>query len=164
MLYEIINPSDPYIIEADSLEIAFMACIILGSGQYAFEPLADGGTKIPLFFSGMVPSIDEWCKEHLGGRTTKEVIEHVRSKKRIELADCLDSCLIGKAQDRETYYLGLNLIDDSAKRERWWSEWHDKRRSSLNDIGGRAHKIAENFRKDASDPIIPAPQQVFGGR
>lgn len=162
MLYEIINPSDPYTIEADSLDIAFMACVLLGNGQYEFRPFEDGGTPVPFFMFG---GTDEWCKEHLG-KTFHEVADDVRVNKREEMAKCLDSCLIGSANDRRTYYLGLELIEDPVKRERWWFEWHDKRRSSLNDIGGRAHKMAQNFRKpighESASETIPAPQQVFG--
>ena len=128
MLYEIINPSDPYTIEAMSTEIAFMACVCLGSGQYAFDPLEDGGVRIPLFF-GPTNVIDDWCKANLGGRSFREVAHHVRSEKRVELADCLDSCLIGKAADRDTYRAGLELIDDPRKREEWCFRWHDKRRT-----------------------------------
>jgi hypothetical protein len=166
MLYEIINMSDPYTIEAKSLDVAFVACLCLGDGQYAFEPIDDEGNnvdaeKIPLFFGSLEQSgIQKWSQEHFG-ELFQDVVARVRTEKRLELADCLDSCLIGDAKDRDTYYAGLKLIDDPAKRQQWLDRWHDKRRSSLNDIGGRAYAIAENFRKNAPKPIIPAPRQVF---
>src|SRR5437773_974725 len=60
-LYNIVNMSDPYTIEAVSLDVAFVACLFLGSGQYAFEQL-DGKEGVPLFIFG---GTEEWCREHL---------------------------------------------------------------------------------------------------
>ncbi len=159
MLYEIINMSDKYTIEAHSLDIAFAACVFLGSGQYAFEPLADGGTKIPFFMFG---GTDEWCKENLNN-SMKDTIDSIMQSeaRRLELADCFDSCLIGGAQHRKTYKDGLALIDDPAKRGQWKSKWHDDRRSSMNDIGGRAYKMAAKLRAGSTNPLTSAPVQVF---
>lgn len=157
MLYEIINMSDAYTIEAKDLELAFVACVLLGRGQYAFEPLGDEGEKIPFFMFG---GQDEWCQKHLQ-KTAGAVLDGVMELRSDELAECLDSCLIGGKDNRQTYFDGLELIDDLAKKEQWRKRWHDERRSSLNDIGGRAYEMAERLRKKATNPIVSAPQQVF---
>jgi len=156
MLYEIVNMRDPYTIEAMSLDVAAVACAILGGGQYQFRPLEDGGEEIPFFMFG---GEDEWCQKHFR-ETFEQTASRVRKDKMEELADCLDSVLIGHAQDRKTYNNGLELIDDPEKREIWRCLWHDERRSSLNDIGGRAYKIAKNFRESINQ-FEKAPQQVF---
>ena len=156
MLYEIINPSDPYTIEADSLDVALAACLFLGDGQYAFEPLTDG-PRIPLFLFG---GVETWCQGHFN-QSLEATLNHVLKEKCTELADCMDSCLIGKASDRATYLNALELIDDPSKREQWRAKWHEDRRSSLNDIGSRAFKMAQNFRAESKNPLAPAPQQVF---
>src|SRR5579863_2871519 len=159
MLYEIINPSDPYTIEADSLAVAFVACVFLGSGQYAFKALDTDGVDIPLFLFG---NTEEWCHDHLG-ESFKSVIDRVTTEpaKRGELERCLDSCLIGHEEDRKTYQAGLDLIDDPAKRERWRLRWHDDRLSSMHDIGTRAYGMVAALRDGARNPLIPAPNQVF---
>jgi hypothetical protein len=157
MLYEIINMSDAYTIEAKDLELAFVACILLGRGQYALEPLEDDGVKVPFFMFG---GIDEFCQKHFS-KSAGAVIDGVMEIRGKELADCLDSCLIGGKSNRQTYFDGLALIDDPAKRELWRNRWHEERRSSLNDIGGRAYEIAENLRTKVANPILQAPQQVF---
>lgn len=126
MIYEIINPSDPYTIESHSLDVAFVACIFLGEGDYAFKPLEDGAEEVPLFLFG---GSDEWTRKHLNA-TVEEVCYRVTTEKRAELADCLASCTI--------------------KGER----------SSLNDIGNRAHNIADKLRKGIVQ-VEPAPHQVF---
>lgn len=158
MIYEIINMSDSYTIEAHSLDIAFVACLLLGGGQYAFRPI-DGEPEIPLFLFG---GCESWCRENLGAEL-ETVVDSVTTEptKRLALAECFESCLIGTAEDRETYHAGLNLIDDPAKRERWRSKWHDDRRSSMNDIGGRAYEMATRLRDGAGNPLVDAPRQVF---
>lgn len=159
MLYEIINMSDAYTIEAKDLELAFVACILLGSGQYAFQPLEDEGTGVPIFMFG---GIDEFCQKHFS-KSAGAIMDGVMELRSQELADCLDSCLIGGRENRQTYFDGLELIDDPVKRETWKKKWHDERRSSLNDIGGRAYEMAKKIRDKAANPIVQAPTQVFAG-
>jgi hypothetical protein len=158
MLYEIINMSDAYTIEAKDLELAFVACVLLGSGQYAFEPLQDEGVKVPFFMFG---GVDEFCQKHFS-KSSGAVLDGVMEIRNEELAECLESCLIGGKSNRQTYFDGLALIDDPAKREQWRNSWHDERRSSLNDIGGRAYEMAEKLRAKTKNPVVAAPQQVFG--
>ena len=158
MLYKIINMSDPYTIKANSLDVALVACIALGSFQYAFDPLEDGGERVPMFMFG---GSDEWCQKHFGVNLAAVVLD-VRTNKRAELAECFDSCLIGRQSDRATYEAGLELIDDPVKRQQWRDRWLDERRSSMNNIGARAYAAAEAFRKPLGrETIERAPQQVF---
>ena len=78
MLYEIVNMSDPYTIEAKSLDVAAVACAILGSGQYQFNPLEEGGETIPFFMFG---GQDEWCRKHFS-ETFEQLVIRVRKDKR----------------------------------------------------------------------------------
>jgi hypothetical protein len=158
MLYSIINPSDPYTVEATRLDVAAVASLILGNGQYAFEPL-DGSVEIPLFGFMKPEERDNWfvqnCK--MGMEAT---IKDVRENYRTEMADCLDSVIVGQPHEREPYLAGLALLTDPDEREKYWHDWQDKRRSSFNDIAGRAHRTAKKFREDII-AIEPVPQQVF---
>lgn len=159
MLYRIVNMSDPYTIEAERLDIAVVACAMLGAGQYAFEPTEAGhqDKAVPLFMFG---GIDEWCKEKFG-QPFEAVLQGILDERPGDLATCLESCLIGDHQDRKTYQDGLALITEPDKRKEWRDRWHDERRGSLNDIGGRAYAMARNLREKSGNPIIPAPPQVF---
>jgi len=157
MIYEIINMSDPYTIDAPSLQVAFVACSLLGNGQYGLRALESGGIDVPVFMFG---GHEEWCGQQFG-KGCDDVVAEVMSYYGSSLADCLDSCLIGKRQDRDTYNDGLRLIDDAAKRDEWREKWHDSRRSSLNDIGGRSRKLAIAIRKRDGTLVEKAPQQVF---
>ena len=58
MLFNIVNPSDPYTIEASSLDVAVMASVLLGQGNYQFTSL-DGGQDIPFFAFG---GGDKWTQ------------------------------------------------------------------------------------------------------
>lgn len=142
MIFEIINPSDAYTMETDNFIAACVATCLLGNGAYALEEIG-GDKKMPVFLFG---GHDIWFTEQFG-KSFERCVDDVSAS---ELADCLDSVLIGKPQDRETYKRGLELIDDPAKREQWHFEWHDKRRSSMNNIGGRAWRLAERLRQRQS--------------
>ncbi len=158
MIYEIVNMSDPYTIEARSLDVAFVACLFLGSGQYAFKPLEEGAEEVPLFLLG---GAEQWCRAHFA-ESVENVVGLVTGQ-RLDLAACLESCLIGHLKDRETYRAGLELIDDADKRIQWRERWHNDRLSSMNNIGARAYRMAAKLRAGASNPLEPAPQQVFAG-
>lgn len=157
MLYKIINMSDPYTIEANSLDVAVIACVLLGAGQYAFEPLEDGGTKIPMFAFG---GVDEWCKEQFG-KSLQELNDAVMQDKIAELGDCFDSCLIGNRSERELFFDAIKPLTDPKERHDYWYKYHDKRRSSMNDIGGRAKAFAKRMRDKSAPVPPPAPQQIF---
>jgi len=60
--------------------------------------------------------------------------------------------LIGDAAHRKAFEKGLELIDDPVKREQWREHWLDERRTSMNNIGGRAWGLAKRLRD-------PAPEQ-----
>lgn len=160
MIYEIVNPSDPYTIEADDLEIAFAACIILGRGQYGLDALQPGGKIVPLMIFGGTEQAETYCQEEFG-KTLEEVIDSALDQRKLELANCLDSVLIGRGlESRQRYQEALTeyaIIDEPAYR----MKRHDEMRSSMNDIGGRAYRIAARLRKGEDKPIEPAPQQVF---
>ncbi len=64
MKFEIINPSDPYTMEADDLEIAAVAISILGNGKYPLNGLGDAaGQDVPPFLLG---GHDHWFNEKFG--------------------------------------------------------------------------------------------------
>lgn len=154
MLYDIVNPSDSYTIRADDLKIAAAACVLLGRGQYAFDPLEKGGKRVPLMLFG---GMDKWFMDHFD-QDADAALTDVIENRAAELADCLDSCVIGKIHDRRDHEAALSLIESPEERDKFRAERHDRRRSSLNDIGGRAYEMAKNLRAKVVDPVLPAPQ------
>lgn len=140
--FEIINPSDKYTIQAPDMEIAAVACVSLGQGKAAFDEI-DGEREVPLFLFG---GYDKWFTEQFG-RDMAETFDRVLDERRDELADCLDSCLIGDAAHRASFNKGMALIESPEKREEWRQHWLDERRTSMNNIGSVAWETAANLRK-----------------
>lgn len=137
MEYKLINPSDPYTFIASSNEVAVLTVFCL-STHYGAEA-KDGSFEVPLFFWG---GDKEWYQEQFGHSTDDGL-----SEKKIEVANALESFMYGNFQDREIYQSALRAIDDDEKREKFIAEWQD-RRSSLNDIGTYAHKLAKKLKID----------------
>jgi hypothetical protein len=98
MLYTIVNPSDPYTVEAESLDVAAMACILMGQGKFAFKSL-EGGEEVPVFFLG---GSDKWCQKNFQ-ESTMELCDRVMDIKMSEVADCLDSILYGDEDERKEF-------------------------------------------------------------
>jgi hypothetical protein len=93
--FEIINPSDPYTMEAEDLEIAAVAVSFLGAGRYALQGIGkDAGTDVPIFLFG---GHDEWFAEKFGmdfDATSTHVLDHRAEA----LATALDSVTLGRAE------------------------------------------------------------------
>ncbi len=159
MLFDIINMSDPYTVRADDLKTLAVAILYLGEGQYAAEQLdaPEGQTpkEVPLLMFGD-PSV--WTQKEFG-LSLEEVVASVEATK---LADVLDSVLIGRAESRVEYEAAIAAMSP-VEAEIYSAKWHDGRRSSLNDIGKRARRLAKAIRtKVTTEPLESAPRQVFG--
>ncbi len=130
LTWEIINPSDHYTIEAEDFEAAAIATLLLGEGSYGLRPEHDDGDELPVFLFG---GFEEWWAERYpGGEEFGDRIE----ARRVDIADVLDSVTIGSRKEWE------QAKAHGVPRE----EYHDVRRSSLNDIGARAWRMAERLR------------------
>lgn len=117
MKFEIINPSDPYTMEAEDLEVASVACSLLGDGRYGLDALgedANKGNHVPIFLFG---GHDEWFISKFG-MNFENTAEHVLNHRYTALADALDSVALARAE-----------------------------RSSLNNIGLRAKSLAKAVRR-----------------
>jgi len=137
-IFEIINPSDPYTMETEDWEAACIATVLLGSGQYALHEVG-GERSMPIFIFG---GADEWFKEQFGC-TFEESLHRVDNPR---VGAVLDTVLTCKATERQDFKDAIALIDDPAKREQYREKWHDRRRSSMNDIGERAWSYAKRLQ------------------
>lgn len=140
MEYELINPSDPYIFIAADYETAVLTIFLLGLA-YGAEP-KDGGENVPIFlFGGAV----EWYTKKFGHNPDDGL-----AMKKEAVTEALESMLLGDFEDRRRYNAALAAIDAPEKKARFINEWQDGR-SSINNIGGVAHRLAEQLkhRKEA---------------
>jgi len=150
MIFEIINPSDPYTMEADDFEVACVANVFLGEGAYGLRQIDGDDNKMPILLFGA----NKWFIETFGTEF-ELVLKRCLEEKKDYLVKTLNSVLIGNASDRKIFYDGLSLIDDAQKQQEWRNKWHNQHRSSVNDIAALAHHYAsvlkETAAKDGSD-------------
>jgi len=116
MRFNLVNPSDPYTLEADDLEVAAVAVCLLGCGKYPADALGDDADKsnnVPAFLFG---GHDEWFQARFGG-TYEAVAERCLKERADAIARCFESVTLGRAE-----------------------------RSSMNNIGALARKLAQAVR------------------
>ena len=95
MKFEIVNPSDPYTIEAADMEVAAVAICFLGLGRYALKGIGeDAGQDVPIFLFG---GHDEWFVAKFG-MNFEDTSNHVADHRAGELADAFDSVKLGRAE------------------------------------------------------------------
>jgi hypothetical protein len=138
MICEIINPSDAYTLEADDFDVACVAVAILGNGAYGLE--ADDGRKSPVFFGW-----DDW----FAARGIVELGPYVEAH-REEIARVLGSVMIGDRRQRADADAMLAMLPEGRRAE-WLAGRHDRHRSSMNDIGSKAARVAERMRRTTSE-------------
>lgn len=131
-LYELINPSDRYTFRAPNIEIAAVVVLQLSSSFGASE--VGGNESTPVLFGW-----EDWLKEH-------GIDEHFCDDKLPEIADALDSFLIGDPNERSDVESMLAELPEE-KREAWRAKRQDRHRSSMNQIGEAAYRYANVIRQ-----------------
>lgn len=142
MIYELINPSDPYTMVYDDDEIARTACILLGESAYALKN-ENGGEVCPLLLLGATAFIN---KEY--GSSAK-FFEYV-TENMLRIGDCLDSVMSFGPSERFAYEEAVKVMTDKQRKE-YRDKVHDRNMSSMNNIGARAWTLAETFRQRVED-------------
>lgn len=134
MEYELKNPSDPYTFMSADREVAALVVFSL-SMFYGAEP-KEGDGDIPIFLFG---GAAEWYQETFGRNPDEGLKE-----RKPEVAEALGSFMYGYFEDRRRYEAALAAITEPEKKEQFKAAWQDGR-SSLNDIGTYAHKMAKRL-------------------
>lgn len=125
--WEISNPSDHYTMLAPSFEVAVLACLMLGHGHYGLDagPGNASEDSLPIFLFG---GFDEWW----AGHSPEESLPDALTRLEAEVAKALGTVLIGDRAEFEAS--GLS-----------WGDWHDRKRTSMNNIGQRARTMSEKM-------------------
>ena len=132
MLYELVNPSDPYVFQADSFPVAVTTAWLISPMYEAKPEEGDDYFGIPAF---MEDPAKEY-KERFG-----DSVENFINKHNAEIVDALQSIVLGGFKDYRRYLLAVEAIDDLEKLMAFREKWNDGR-SSMNDICKRAEKLA----------------------
>lgn len=152
MLYEVISMSDCVTFEASDDAIAGVVGLLLGHGRYAVKDTGDRMVLPLMIFGG---GVAEWLTEHRipngdGGLWTWALAP----ERRAEIMAAFRSCAVISLDDRGALMVATDNDPGALAR------WNEKKRTSMNDICGRAMQIADVIEHDegvAPDP----PQQIF---
>ena len=144
--FKIINMSDPYtLVAADPLD-ACLACLFVGEGHYGLHEVGGQEFRMPVFLGAGADEVSEWVRQTFGVGLDAAITAHMAA-----IADCLDSVLIGDAEEREVTLAEAAQFADGTDRRQYLAGVHNRRRSSLDDIGTRAWAIGKALRKSAAE-------------
>lgn len=135
MIYELINPSDPYTFIAPDREAAALVVGILGTA-YGAEATENDSDGVPVMILG---GFNEWYLDTFG-----RDIEAGLKARRKDLVSALRSFVYGRPEERNIYEKAMSAIDDPEKKAGFKKEWQN-RRSSMNNIGETAWLIGERL-------------------
>lgn len=138
-IYEIVNPSDAYTIDHADENVACAAALLLGEGHYALTR-EDGERTLPLFIFG---GADAWLEARGMMPFGAWIDAHL-----VAIADALDSVTIGDFEERRKLAAKLATFEP-AERDGIRAAHHDRKRSSMNNIGARARRDAKVLRERA---------------
>lgn len=144
MLYDLINPSDPYTLESDSFAAACVAACLIGSGQYGLKPRSGSDDEMPLFLFG---GHNEWFVEHFG----TNFADTLQAIGLDAIADVLDTLLVGGMGERTLFQTTVQFVDDPARRAQLRRQFNRSKAGSINDIAGRADQLSREIREQAKD-------------
>ena len=123
--YNLINPSDPYTFEAPDLITAAVSVCLLGNGKYPADALGADANLSNNIPCFLFGGHDEWFQARFGA-TFEATTERMLKERPGDLVGCLKSVKLGSAK-----------------------------RSSMNNIGGRAREMAQAIREKYMNPAHP---------
>lgn len=139
MLYELINPSDAYVFEAQTEEVAVLTAWLLSPSYGARAKDSETCFGIPGFMDDPKAEF-----ETRYGRTPVEAVMALR----LEIAAAMESMILGNFKDWPLYQEAYGAIADAEKRRNFKARWRENR-TSMNDIGSEAERISCDLRKGA---------------
>lgn len=161
-IWEVTSISDPITLLADDFDLACAACILIGNGQYFLQEydVAEGERKeMPAFMfcrDGADVTAARWLRDAFPEKHLPIGIEAIQaffnSLDQLRLAEILRSVQVCDAKDRLSYQKALEAIDDGTRKQAYAQWWKEQRRSSLNDITGRAWAIADRLEQAFRNP------------
>lgn len=108
MNFDLMNPSDPYTLEADDLQVAAVACCLLGNGKYGLTGLGDdAGQDVPVFLLG---GHDEWFVSKFG-MNYEDTATHALNHRNDALARAFESVTLGSEERSSMNNIGGKARD-----------------------------------------------------
>jgi hypothetical protein len=146
MIFEFINPSDPYHFTTDNLKVASVTTFILGVGKCGAKEIDSNKDKlfeVPfLLFGGE----EEWTQKTFN-MSLSELLHDVKVNHKQDLVNCLESFVIGSFSEYKKFQENINKISDEREREKFKKQYHKKKLTSANDFGTYAWAFARELKK-----------------
>lgn len=143
IMYNLINPSDPYTFVAKNREVAALTVLSFGLVYGAMAENGDSDLDVPVFLLTGSEAAEHWYLS-MFNRSVSEGFKDLKK----DVISALDSFVIGNCDDRKKYEVALKYIKDKDK-ENFKKEWQEAERSSLSEyIGCKAYQLAEKLRKE----------------
>lgn len=136
-VYEIVNPSDKVLLQADDELTACVATLLLGQGKYGLRDQAGETVLSIMIFGGS----DEWLAEKGITDLAAWVTDH-----RAELAAVYESAFYGSANELAALELALADLPPD-KRVAARKRYNEQKRTSMNNIGAACAYWAEHLRR-----------------
>lgn len=147
MLFQIVNPFDPYTMLAEDHETAAVAIAVVGEGKMGGKEIG-GNAEVPIF---LFVDIDDWFSEKFG-KTFGGALEHATAKENMpKLIAALGSVLVGDEGGRAEYVKAIAGIDGARARMEFRQKWHDERRTSTSDVGRHCWAMAQHLRRQLAN-------------
>lgn len=140
IICELTNPSDAITFVVSDPKVAGVAILLLGNGWYGLTD-KDGNSIVPLMMFG---AHEKWLKDNGITDTNAFIMANA-----VLMAEFLETVAYGSIAEREALDIAVTrMTPENAAAHREW--WNDRKRSSLNNIGAAALKMAKGFRKIAA--------------
>lgn len=141
VLYELINPSDPYTYYAKNDKVAVFVAIYLGEGMYGAKNL-----KTKEVVGGFLIGVkNEDLKDEII-RLFKVPMTDFMMENKKEISIAFSTLLVGDDEDRKTLKNNLKNIDED-KIEFFIDKYKEEKQSSLNDIQKYAEQSKKKFEE-----------------
>lgn len=151
MLFNVVNPSDPYTMDAPDLMSAAVAVCLIGEGKYGLTQIdaVDGEQPkiVPVF---LLTSHEDWFTEHFGQGFADTLTVATSAEHMPNLIKALDSLVYGHQEDRAEFLRQLQA-QPPAEREDFRLRWQAERRTSTAQIAEHAWGMAAYFRKQLAN-------------
>lgn len=153
MLYELINPSDPYTCRADDPKAAMAVALVLGNGKMGLRDQEGEEYATLIMFMK-----EDALEEHLVHLFGEGGLGGFMEANAPAVADCLDSVMSVGFSERRTFDEAIKAIESDDRRDEYRAKIHDANRSSVNDFASYAWKYAASLRETMSNKQLKGKQ------
>lgn len=120
MLYQILWDGEYYTLDAEDLDVAVGAIMVLGYGEFGLRQFSDGETVFPIL--GDMEAHDEWFLEHY----EMDLLEFMSNLYSEDVLECLESVCHGDAIAYRAGFADQEAEDRRHRIAQWYLDHPEK--------------------------------------